>query len=358
MTVSSCVTRLTGPSSSSESMVLLANSRRSTCGRYRRGGCMSRCRRDVVRRHSQSKANESARQISIALAADSCVTRLVSMDFGTVRKLSKVAAQRCVRPSSMSKTTSESMNRTVLVIGATTTPVSTSIAESRVITSTGRRPISSLSNHQTSPRLGVGIRFTTRSSPRLFLDEPNSIVAHLRCPRWRDRLRQPRCSMSFDPFSQCGLCEQRGEPFTDGFGTRSKPRRYLVVEAREQFVRQSNCDLRRVHTNKHTGERKVGSMPLGVADPFPNRYPLPVGLRSASIPRPSANKNQLRWPVVERIVQSVPGRMTPEELGSRPFAPERNLSLEAAAWINDLRDSGELRRRLDEIGAEDPELAS
>ena len=82
------------------------------------------------------------------------------IDLGTVRRLSNDAEHGSGIPSSESRRISESMLRTVRVIGATTIPLSTSIAESLVTTSPGRLPISGLSSHQTSPLRGKPERFT------------------------------------------------------------------------------------------------------------------------------------------------------------------------------------------------------
>jgi hypothetical protein len=70
-------------------------------------------------------------------------------------------------PSSTPRPTSVGIPRTVRVIGATSTVLSTGIAAERLITRNGRRPTSSISPHQTSPRRGSLTKARPRSRPAM-----------------------------------------------------------------------------------------------------------------------------------------------------------------------------------------------
>src|SRR5580658_2768563 len=88
--------------------------------------------------------------------------------FGTVCRLSKLAAQVSGRPSSFVSTTSVGMLRMVDVMGATVTLLSTPIAESRVKISTGRLLLGAGNAYQqTSPRLTTRPSLAGRSTHRI-----------------------------------------------------------------------------------------------------------------------------------------------------------------------------------------------
>ena len=72
----------------------------------------------------------------------------------TTRRLSKLATHSVGMPSLVPSRSSVGMSRIVRVTGAASTVFRTGIAAVRVITRKGRRPTSSISPHQISPRRG------------------------------------------------------------------------------------------------------------------------------------------------------------------------------------------------------------
>ncbi len=116
----------------------------------------------VLRSPGQQSANAVTASQIRELANETSPTRSTNNDTGRTTRLSKLAAHARSSPSSGPRATSVGMCRTRLVIGATTTRVSRSMTELRVMTSTGRR-LSSDSAHQMSPCRGR----SDRDSPRL-----------------------------------------------------------------------------------------------------------------------------------------------------------------------------------------------
>ena len=142
-----------------------------------------RCSRTVVYR--QSTATASARQISCIRMPLSTPIRSTSTAVETDSIESRLTAQRRPIGSSLgSRTTSLGRPRIVVVHGPTSARRSRGMAASRDRTTTGRRPISRGSHHQSSPRAG---RALTRPKPRF--ETRRDRPTHLRC-RWGELRRQ------------------------------------------------------------------------------------------------------------------------------------------------------------------------
>lgn len=65
-----------------------------------------------------------------------------------------------------------------------------------------------------------------------------------------------------------------------------------------------------------------------------------------------------RSPEVEELVQRIRARRAAKGWKPTPFVPLPPLPPEEAAWLREFIDSGDLRRALDAVAADDPELAS
>ncbi len=107
----------------------------------------------------RSTATEWAAQISFTRVSRNRPNRLARMATETLSTESRFTAERRGRGSSGgSSTTSLSSPRIVVVHGATSARRCRGITASRDRTTTGRRPISTISHHHTSPRGGAPSR--------------------------------------------------------------------------------------------------------------------------------------------------------------------------------------------------------
>jgi len=123
----------------------------------------------------QATATSSAAQSWIILSSLSRPRRFTKTAAGTLSTESRFTADRWGMASTPgSRSTSLGSPRTVVVHGATIARRSRGIAASHESTTTGRRPISGSSHHQTSSRAGSGVT----TSPR-------------RCGMTRDRPTRP-----------------------------------------------------------------------------------------------------------------------------------------------------------------------
>lgn len=133
----------------------------------------------------QSTATARASQISLIRASLRRPMRSVSTPTETLSIESRLTAVRRPTGSSPgSRTTSLAKPRIVVVHGAITARRSRGIAASRERTTTGRRPISGGSHHQSSPRNGSVL--TWRPRPIGTTEDRPTHRAH----RWDDRRRR------------------------------------------------------------------------------------------------------------------------------------------------------------------------
>ena len=117
----------------------------------------------IASQREQSTATSRAPQIACMRTSASRPSRLTNTAIETLSTESRLTAdRRGIGSSPGSRTTSLSSPRMVVVHGATNTRRSRGIATSRDSTTTGRRPISANSHHQTSPRAG---RVLTKRRP-------------------------------------------------------------------------------------------------------------------------------------------------------------------------------------------------
>jgi len=108
----------------------------------------------------QSTATSRAAQMARVLVSASRPSRLTNTATETLSTESRFTAERRgIGSESGSRTTSLASPRMVVVQGATSVRRSRGIATSRDSTTTGRRPISAISHHHTSPRAGSAIRW-------------------------------------------------------------------------------------------------------------------------------------------------------------------------------------------------------
>ena len=106
----------------------------------------------------QSTATSRAAQIARIRVSASRPSRLTNTAIDTLSTESRFAAERRGTGSEPgSRTTSLANPRIVVVHGATSARRSRGIAASRDSTTTGRRPISAISHHHTSPRAGSAL---------------------------------------------------------------------------------------------------------------------------------------------------------------------------------------------------------
>jgi len=136
-------------------------------GRLKNPARIVRSRRDrsrpLLSQRRQSTAISSAPQISCMRASASRPSRVTSRETETLSTESKLTAERRGTGSSPgSRTTSLGSPLIVVVQGATIARPSRGIAASRDKTTTGRRPISAGSHHQSSPRAGSALTRTRR----------------------------------------------------------------------------------------------------------------------------------------------------------------------------------------------------
>ena len=121
-------------------------------------GCFPADRWDPEPRRGQaveSTATSSATQTSRIRSSLSRPSRSTSIAIDTLSTESRlIALRRLIGSSAGSRTTSLGRPRMVVVHGATSARRSRGIAESLESTTTGRRPISGSSHHQSSPRRG------------------------------------------------------------------------------------------------------------------------------------------------------------------------------------------------------------
>lgn len=114
----------------------------------------------------QSTATSRALQMSCMRRSASRPSRVTSRETETLSTESRLTAERRGTGSSTgSRTTSLGSPLIVVVQGATSARPSRGIAASRDRTTTGRRPISASSHHQSSPRAGSGLTPTRERSP-------------------------------------------------------------------------------------------------------------------------------------------------------------------------------------------------
>ena len=139
--------------------------------------------------YRQSTATSSAWQISRIRMPLSAPIRSTSTAVNTDSIESRLTAQRrSIGSSPGSRTTSLGRSRIVVVHGATSARWSRGMAASRDRTTTGRRPISGGSHHQSSPRAGKALTW-----PRPRFETKRGRPTHLR-GRWgelRTQLHRP-----------------------------------------------------------------------------------------------------------------------------------------------------------------------
>ena len=106
----------------------------------------------------QSTATSRAVQMARIRVSASRPSRVTNTPTETLSTDSRFTAERRgIGSEPGSRTTSLASPRMVVVHGATSARLSRGIAASRESTTTGRRPISAISHHQTSPRAGSAL---------------------------------------------------------------------------------------------------------------------------------------------------------------------------------------------------------
>jgi len=121
------------------------------------------CASNTVGQPGQSTAIASAAQTSRIRSSANRPRRWTSTATETLSTESRLTAdRRGTGSSSGSRTTSLASPRIVVVHGATSARRSRGMAASRESTTTGRRPISAISHHHNSPRIGNAL---TRRRP-------------------------------------------------------------------------------------------------------------------------------------------------------------------------------------------------
>ncbi len=106
----------------------------------------------------QSTATSRAVQMARIRVSASRPSRVTNAPTETLSTASRFTAERRgIGSEPGSRTTSLASPRMVVVHGATSARLSRGIAASRESTTTGRRPISAISHHQTSPRAGSAL---------------------------------------------------------------------------------------------------------------------------------------------------------------------------------------------------------
>ena len=112
----------------------------------------------LVGHREQSTATSRAVQMARIRVSASRPSRSTNTPTETLSTESRFTAERRgIGSDPGSRTTSLASPRMVVVHGATSARLSRGIAASRESTTTGRRPISAISHHQTSPRAGSAL---------------------------------------------------------------------------------------------------------------------------------------------------------------------------------------------------------
>jgi hypothetical protein len=144
----------------------------------------------VDQRQVQSTATAKAAQISRIRASANRPSRSTSVTTDTLSIVSRFTADgRGTGSSPGSRTTSLARPRRIVVQGATSARRCRGITASRDKTTTGRRPISAISHHQTSPRAGSPLtrrrRPVARTPDRPTRPAHRPGARHRRCSRHR-----------------------------------------------------------------------------------------------------------------------------------------------------------------------------